>query len=112
MYRLKATENRISISNRATQVQKKLAYVLISMVLVFITVQFIILAVVGVNGDELSKIKSSQEEQRIENEILRANVMQAQVASKIKGDVEQNLGMKETRLQVLDAKNSDVTAQN
>jgi hypothetical protein len=111
MYRLKSDENRISITSRATQVQKKLAYVLVSMVLVFITVQFIILAVVGAKGDLLSKIKNSQDEQRIQNEILRADVMEAQVASKIKSDVEQNLGMKEVKLQVLESK-SDITAQN
>ena len=100
------------IKDKVERLQKRLALVLGILVLVFVAIQFVVLSVVGVRGDDLSTIRSLQEQQRIENEILRADLMQSQVSSQIKGEAESVYGMKEVKLHVIDTKTPEVSALN
>ena len=92
------------------KIQRRLVMILASMVLLFITAQFIILSVVGVKGDTLSQIKTGQEDQRIQNEILRARILDAKVSSRIRAEMEENLNMNVKSVKVIDAETGQVTA--
>ena len=102
----------IKIKDKVEGLQKRLAMILGILVLIFVAIQFVVLSVVGVRGDDLSDIRSLQEQQRIENEILRADLMQSQVSSRIKTEAESVYGMKEVKLTVIDTKTGQVSAQN
>ena len=104
-------KNRDGFKQKIGKIQKRLVVILVSMVLLFITAQFIILGVVGVKGDTLSEIKTGQEEQRIQNEIFRAGIMDAKVSSKIRAEMEENLNMNVTNVKIIDAETGQVTAQ-
>lgn len=111
MFKLKSGEQSFTIQDKVQGLQKRLAMILFSLVLVFVAIQFIVLSVIGVRGDDLSKLRTQQEQQRIENEILRADIMESQVSSKIKSEVESNFQMKEAKLTVIDSKTGEVSAQ-
>ncbi|MBN1916109.1 hypothetical protein JW796_03925 [Candidatus Dojkabacteria bacterium] len=111
MFKLKNSEQNFTSQDRFQGLQKRLAMVLFSLVLLFIAIQFLVLGVIGVRGNDLSKLRTQQEQQRIENEILRADIMESQVSSKIKSEVESSYLMKETKLMVIDSKTGEVSAQ-
>src|SRR5688572_19863817 len=111
MFKLKNDDVNFSIKDKVQNLQKRLALVLFSLVLVFVAIQFVVLGVVGVRGDDLNQIRTQQEQKRIENEILRADIMESQVSSKIKAEVESNYQMKEGKLKIIDSGTAEVSAQ-
>lgn len=65
--------NNLHLFSSATK--NRIVYVIV-LVLVFIVIQLFMLTNVGTKGKELSDIRSRQNELKIENEILKAKIME------------------------------------
>ena len=63
--------------------RNRLAVLSIISLLVFISIQFVILATVGTTGPEISSVKSEREKIRLENEIVSSEIRKFQTKTEV-----------------------------
>lgn len=82
----------------AEKIQQRLIIILGFVVVVMLLTQFIILARVGTIGPEISSLRASQQQVKLDIELTNAEIRQLQTNTEVKETVEQDLQMEEKEI--------------
>ncbi len=102
----------INKDNFYERIQKQIAVVLGVLIVVALAVNLALLTYLGPKGEELSGIRNQQEEQKLKNDLLRAELEDYKVSTVINEKAEQDLDMQKKDVKIININNADVTASS
>jgi hypothetical protein len=101
MKNLNDLKNEITRFGLFEEVQKRVALFLFFTVVVTLSINLFLLTYLGPKGQEISSVRSQQEELKLENDLLRSKIEDAKTTSNIEKKAEEELLLKETEVIVI-----------
>lgn len=74
---------------------------IVALVLIFVSAQFMILALVGTKGAEITGIRQQKDELRVQNEYLNAEIDKARTSAQIQNGLDQNFDLQATNVNIV-----------
>ena len=81
--------------------RKNMLLVLALTFVLFISSQFVVMATVSTRGADIGEIRRQQEEIRLENENLRAEISEARTTERIMGSLTEQFDLSQSQAQVI-----------
>lgn len=78
----------------------------------FVVIQLYLLTNVGTKGEELSKIRSEQNSIKVENEILKAKVLELRSNQEVLSELDTRSDVVAKKISVIDPEEFNIAAQN
>lgn len=102
----------IKSSNFLQSLQKQIAILLFSIVIIALLVNLGLLTYLGPKGEELSRIRNAQEEQKLQNDLMRAELENMKVSSLIENKAQNDLQMRKADVIFIDPEITKTQANN
>lgn len=94
------------------KIQKQFAVILGILIVVALVVNLALLTYLGPKGEELSSIRNQQEDQKLKNDLLRAELEDYKVSTLIGEKAEEDLAMQRKDVKIIDSDSADITASS